>query len=163
LSDIVYSEYKGLDRFLFSDTLLVKDPSTAYALGLRGFRAVSVDGELFEPSGVSMSLDFGSKISNLTKAILLSGSVESLRAMLDRLGQLIGKANRQLGEVQSKIADCEAEKVRLEIGLGNVEGRLELESNSVAQRQKTLEEIKSTDSLAVLDASVQAAELEKHK
>ena len=69
LAEFVYSDYKDLPNFLFGDTFLAKTSTTAYMLAKQGYRAVSVDGVLFEPAGSSTSLDFGSKISDLAKAI----------------------------------------------------------------------------------------------
>src|ERR671918_2133660 len=59
LSDFVQSEYDKLPEFLFSDILLVRNSSTAFMLSGKGYRTVSADGELFEPAGGSMSVDFG--------------------------------------------------------------------------------------------------------
>ena len=39
-------------------------------LSRKGYRTVSADGELFEPDGGSMSVDFGGRITDMTKAIL---------------------------------------------------------------------------------------------
>ncbi|MDQ3999008.1 MAG: chromosome segregation protein SMC, partial [Thermoproteota archaeon] len=74
LSDFVQSEYDKLPEFLFSDILLVRNSSTAFMLSGKGYRTVSADGELFEPAGGSMSVDFGGRITDMTKAILFGES-----------------------------------------------------------------------------------------
>ena len=160
LSELVYSEYSGLPKFLFSDTLLVKNSTAAFLQAKQGYRAVSVDGELFEPAGISVSLDFGSKISNLTKAILVSESVESLRSMLDRLVQLLDKANFELRDLQSKISELHSEKVKLEIGLGNLEGRLDSEHLSLTQIEQGISSADIEDRTIVSEAATHALELE---
>jgi chromosome segregation protein len=59
LADFVYSDYTNLPVFLFGDTFLAKSPSAAYISAKEGYRTVSVDGVLFEPSGTGLSLDRG--------------------------------------------------------------------------------------------------------
>ena len=70
-SRFVKSDYLSLVQFIFGTTFIVRTPSLAYLLAKRGYRVVSVSGELFEPDITSMSVDFGSKISDLTESILL--------------------------------------------------------------------------------------------
>nr|WP_294804212.1 chromosome segregation SMC family protein [uncultured Nitrososphaera sp.] len=161
VSDFVYSEYEALPEFLFADAIVVRNSSAAYALARQGFRAVSVEGELFEPEGGSMALDFGSKISDLTKAIILGDSVESLRDMLSRLSKVVEKKNAQLREAAERIASAEGEKIRLEIQISSSETRLAQESSSVVGKEKTLLEMQAHGQALVQEAELLAAELER--
>lgn len=161
VSDFVYSEYEALPEFLFANAIVVRNSSAAYALARQGFRAVSVEGELFEPEGGSMALDFGSKISDLTKAIILGDSVESLRDMLSRLSKVVEKKNAQLREAAERIASAEGEKIRLEIQISSSETRLAQESSSVVGKEKTLLEMQAHGQALVQEAGLLAAELER--
>ncbi|MEO9362788.1 MAG: chromosome segregation SMC family protein, partial [Nitrososphaera sp.] len=163
VSDFVYSEYEALPEFLFSDAIVVRNSSAAYALARQGFRAVSVEGELFEPAGGSMALDFGSKISDLTKAIILGDSVESLRDMLGRLSKVVEKKNAQLREAAERIAVAESEKIRLEIQISSSGTRLAQESSFVAGKEKTLLEMQAQGQALVQEAEALAAELERYR
>jgi chromosome segregation protein len=138
LSDFVYSDYnRNLPLLLFSETILTRNSSSAYMLARLGYRAVSVEGELFEPSGGSMSLDFGSRISDLTKAILLGDSVGDLKEMLFRLSKTIESKSHEIGEIADRIVASESDKVRLELGIGNLKNRIESENEAVESRQKS--------------------------
>jgi chromosome segregation protein len=161
LSDFVYSEYGRLPSFLFSDTILMRNSSSAYALARQGFRAVSVEGELFEPAGGSMSLDFGSKISDLTKAILLGDSVENLREMLAKLSKTIGKKNAQLQEIAERISAGEADRVRLELSIDNVENKILSESESARIKDKSLAQLTFENQALQSERDLLAIELEK--
>ncbi len=163
VSDFVYSEYEALPEFLFSDSIVVKNSSAAYALAAQGFRAVSVDGELFEPAGGSMALDFGSKISDLTKAIILGDSVESLRDMLGKLSKMVEKKNTQLREAAERIAAAGSEKSRLEIQVSSNEARLAEESAGITGKEKTLSEMQTQEQALDQEANSLAAELEKYR
>ena len=161
LSDFVYSEYGRLPSFLFSDTILMRNSSSAYALARQGFRAVSVEGELFEPAGGSMSLDFGSKISDLTKAILLGDSVENLREMLAKLSKTIEKKNVQLQQIAERISAGEADRVRLELSIDNVENKILSESESARIKDKSLAQLTFDNQALQLERDLLAIELEK--
>ncbi len=159
LSGVVYSEYEKLPEFLFSDTILVRNSSSAYTLARKGFRAVSVEGELFEPAGGSMALDFGSKISDLTKAILLGNSVEGLRDMLGRLSTMVEKKNSQLRKVTERLAVAEAEKIKLGLNISNNESRLVSEQETIRSKDRSLSELVSRAGLLSSEKQSLALEL----
>src|SRR3712207_3235971 len=132
LSDFVQSDYDKLAAFLFSDVLLVRNSSTAFMLSRKGYRTVSVDGELFEPAGGSMSVDFGGRITDMTKAIVFGESVGNLSIMVAKLSKLIEEKNAEVYEISKSISAGESEKVQLELLIGDV------------QRSITKEDRKST-------------------
>jgi len=74
-----------LPEFLFGNIILTKNPVTAYILSKHGHKAVSITGEIFFPNLSLMQFDYGSKISDLTKDILLSDSIESLKINMEKL------------------------------------------------------------------------------
>jgi chromosome segregation protein len=162
LSDFVYSDYnRNLPLFLFSETILTRNSSSAYMLARQGYRAVSVEGELFEPAGGSMSLDFGSRISDLTKAILLGDSVEDLKEMLTRLSKTIEGRIGEVKEAGDKIAVAEGEKVRLGLELENLEGKVSQAKETLVSKEKI-----ATELLALRDnlqSEFQSLELELGK
>ncbi len=88
LSEFVYCEIKNLSEFLFGNIILTKNPVTAYILSKHGYKAVSITGEIFFPNLSLMQFDYGSKISDLTKDILVSDSIESLKINMEKLKML---------------------------------------------------------------------------
>ncbi|WP_415283331.1 AAA family ATPase [Candidatus Nitrososphaera sp. FF02] len=163
VSDFVYSQYESLPEFLFSDTIVVRNSTSAYALARQGMRAVSVEGELFEPAGGSMALDFGSKISDLTKAILLGDSVESLREMLGRLAKTVEKKNAQLREVTERISAGESEKIRLEIQISTNETKSSEETALLSGKEKSLAGLQSAGQALSAEEQGLVQELERYK
>jgi len=160
LSDFVYSDYdKKLVSFLFSDTILTRTSTSAYMLARQGYRAVSVEGELFEPAGESMSLDFGGKISDMTKAILLGDSVESLREMLGKLSNNIEKKNLQMQEITERIAVADAERVKLELGIDSMEKRIAEQKEIFSVKERLMVQAVSTGSALQSEHEFLAAEL----
>ena len=141
LADFVYSDYKNLPVFLFGNTFLAKTPTAAYILAQEGFRTVSIDGVLFEPSGRGLLLDFGSQISDLTKAILLIDSVGNLRTLLTNLKILAQKKSSELADNIAKISDSETEKVKAEAKIAGIRLQFSALNASKSQAEKTLHQL----------------------
>ncbi len=96
LSDFTHCKIKNLSEFLFGNIILTKNPLTAYILSKHGHKAVSVTGEIFFPNLSMMQFDYGSKISDLTKDILLSDSVENLKNNMEKLKRLTNLKRSEL-------------------------------------------------------------------
>jgi chromosome segregation protein len=162
LSDFVHSDYGSLPAFLFSDTLLVRNSSSAFMLARQGYRTVSAEGELFEPAGGSMSLDFGGKITDMTKAILFGDSVEDLREMLAKLSKTIEKKNTELQEISERMVTVESERVRLELGIGNLESRVAVEREAAGAKERSMSQFVSGNQVLQSEADMLAEELARY-
>jgi chromosome segregation protein len=147
LADFVYSDFKELSNFIFGNTFIVRGPTAAYILSKQGYRAVSVDGELFEPKGACMSLDFGSKISDLTKAILLSSTVDILRGSLEILRTTIETKKNDLEELILKINCSESEKIKIEERISNLNQQLSSQTIMMGQVEKKQQQLVSDNAL----------------
>ncbi len=139
LANFVNCDYKELSDFLFGNTLLVKTPTTAYFLSRKGYKAVTLEGELFEPLGSSMSADFGSKISDLTQTLLLSDSIITLRNSLSTLMKLIEKKDSELKQIALTTERLEHEKFELEKKLDNLNIQFSSLSNVIHENEQALE------------------------
>ena len=151
LADFVYSDYKALPLFLFGNTYLVKNSPAAYMLAQNGYRTVTMDGLLFEPSGRGLLIDFGSQISDLSKAILLEESVEGLRSLLTKLKLLIDRRNSELVENASKLSELEAEKVKIEAKIAGLQLQVSTIETSRNLKNKELDELILDNSAALLE------------
>jgi chromosome segregation protein len=147
LANFVYSDFKELSNFIFGNTFIVKGPTVAYILSKQGYRAVSVDGELFEPKGACMSLDFGSKISDLTKAILLSSTVDILRGSLETLRTTIETKKNDLEELILKINCSESEKIKIEERISNLNQQISSQTIMIGQVEKKQQQLVSDNAL----------------
>jgi chromosome segregation protein len=148
LADFVYSDFKELSNFIFGNTFIVKGPTAAYILSKQGYRAVSVDGELFEPKGACISLDFGSKISDLTKAILLSATVDILRGSLETLRTTIETKKNDLEELILKINSSESEKIKIEARISNLNHQISSQTIMMEQVEKKQQQLVSDNALS---------------
>jgi chromosome segregation protein len=162
LSDFIHSEYDMLPAFLFSDTLLVRNSSSAFMLAKKGYRTVSADGELFEPAGGSMSVNFAGRITDMTKAILFGDSVGKLRTMILKLSQLIEKKNAELQEIFGQISACESEKVGLELIIKDVQRRITEDKESSEAKEKSKSRLNVYNEVLQSEADSLNTELKKY-
>jgi chromosome segregation protein len=162
LSDFVQSDYDKLSAFLFSDILLVRNSSTAFMLSRKGYRAVSADGELFEPAGGSMSVDFGGRITDMTKAILFGESVGNLRTMIAKLSKLIEEKNAELHEISKRISASESERIQLELLIRDVQRSITKEKESSEAKEKSVSGLILDNHTLQSEADLLMTELEKY-
>jgi chromosome segregation protein len=162
LSDFVQSDYDKLPAFLFSDILLVRNSSTAFMLSRKGYRTVSVDGELFEPAGGSMSVDFGGRITDMTKAIVFGESVGNLRTMVAKLSKLIEEKNTEVYEISKRISAGESEKVRLDLLIRDVQRSITKEKESLEAKEKSISGLILDNHALQSEADLLMTELEKY-
>ena len=162
LADFVKSDYLSLVQFIFGTTFIVRTPSLAYLLAKRGYRVVSVSGELFEPDITSMSVDFGSKISDLTESILIRDSIGVMRQRLSSLDGSIRKKTAGHVNIKSKLRELESSAIRSEAKIENINNELAFLQNSATDTEASLSQIDSNYKMILSENSRLDSELEKY-
>jgi chromosome segregation protein len=141
LADFINSDHKELPDFLFGNTALVKSPIAAYLLSIEGYRAVSVGGELFEASGSSMAVDFGSTISDLAHTLLLSNSIEILKRLITKLRKLIEQKDAEVRQIGLRIDQLDSEKSEIERKISDLNTQTSNLASLNRQEEKNLEQL----------------------
>lgn len=110
LSDHVKSApgYAKLATFLFGNVVLVDSRESAYRVSKLGYKAVTIEGELFEANASAVIVDINSKISKLTKIITMSSSVEGLLQSISMLKKYIIKKKHELGGAENAISSTQS-------------------------------------------------------
>jgi chromosome segregation protein len=162
LSNFVQSDYDKLPEFLFSDILLVRNSSSAFMLSRKGYRTVSADGELFEPPGGSMSVDFGGRITDMTKAILFGESVGNLRTMIVKLSKLIEEKNMKLQDISKRMSASESERVQLELLIKDMQRSAAREKESSDAKEKSVSGLILDNQILQSEVDLLTTELKKY-
>ena len=162
LDKFVYSEHVRLPVFLFGHTYLVKTARSAYLLAKQGYRAVSVEGELFEPLGSTISADFGSKIAYFGEAILLADSVEDLRNSVMLLKRLIEDKEPILRNLAVCYTASERHKSRLEAEITKLEVQNAVLSDNLDSKESKLQELVAENDALKLGINSGNLEMEIH-
>ena len=101
------SEYVKLKTFLFGNILLVDSKETAYRVSKAGYKAVTMDGELFEAKASAVVIDINSKISKLIKIITMSSSVDGLLESTTLLKKHINKRKYTQKKIENAITSTQ--------------------------------------------------------
>lgn len=123
LSDFINCDTKlePLKNFIFGNIGLANSKESAYALSKKGFKAVTLDGQFFEADANAVVVDINSKISNLTKIILLSTSVDGLVQSIELLKRFIQNKQGQLKKMERMTRGLESRYNSSETGLANTD------------------------------------------
>jgi len=114
LADLVRSNIPNLVDLIVGNVIVVRNSKTAYEMSKHGYKCVTIAGELFEPHARSLSLDFGSKISDLTREIILNESIESLLKNSNVLQTQIQNKKDELVKIDNDITSKELNVRNLE-------------------------------------------------
>ena len=162
LNNFVYSEIIGLPDFLFGNIYLVKNARSAYVLATQGYRAVSVDGELFEPLGSTICADFGSKIARFSDALLLGDSVNALRNSTVLLKRSIESRDFIQKDVNSRFITSENLKNRLEVEINKLNIQKSILADNLNSEKTILREIIAENDGVRSEIDSEGQELEAH-
>jgi chromosome segregation protein len=162
LNNFVYSEIIGLPDFLFGNIYLVKNARSAYVLATQGYRAVSVDGELFEPLGSTICADFGSKIARFSEALLLGDSVNALRNSTVLLKRSIESRDFIQKDVNSRFITSENLKNRLEVEINKLNIQKSILADNLNSEKTILREIIAENDGVRSEIDSDSQELEAH-
>jgi len=170
ISDFVRHDeaYAPAVSFVLGDTLLVRDESAALRVSRRGFRAVTLNGDLFETGGGVESgfyrapLDFSSFVPSESSLRALEKAVAALRKLLDareghvkdleeaitetqkeitRLSQSSGRLESEIERARKSIREARLNLNRAEDNLENIQSLLREEELKVKQYESKLKEL----------------------
>jgi chromosome segregation protein len=141
LDNFVYSEIIGLPNFLFGRTYLVKTARSAYLLAEQGHRAVSVDGELFEPNNSIVSADFGSRVTSFSEILLLGDSVNALKNTTNLVRKFIEEKDLVQKDVKIRSTKSESLRNKLEVEINKFEVQRSILADSLGSDETRLLEM----------------------
>ena len=123
LSDYIKcnDKFVALRNFVFGNIILVDSKESAYVLSKKGYKAVTTDGQFFEADANAVVVDINSKISKLTKIILLSTSVDDIIQALSLLKKFIQDKKSNLKKIERITKSLEDRYHASETGLANVD------------------------------------------
>ena len=162
LDNFVYSEIVGLPNFLFGHTYLVKTARSAYLLAEHGHRAVSIDGELFEPNGSIISADFGSKVTSYSEVLLLGDSVNALRNSTILVRKFIEEKNLVQRDVKMRLTKSESPRNKLEVEINKLEIQRSFLSNNLDSDGTKLREMINENECVKSEINYDSKELKIH-
>jgi chromosome segregation protein len=131
-----------LKNFIFGSIVLVDSKEKAFELSKKGYRAVTTDGQFFEADANAVVVDVNSKISHLTKIILLSTSVDGLVESLQLLKKFIQDKKNQIKKIERITRSLDnrynaSETGFANVGLGLADVNTKLKTMALSEEQLT--------------------------
>ncbi|QQG48974.1 MAG: chromosome segregation protein SMC [archaeon] len=105
-------EFQGLVNFLAGDSVLVDTEALGYIMASEGVRAVTVNGEIFEPGGRAFTYGYQEILMNLMEGL---ENLEGMSEVEDAVGALKGAIDRrksELGSIESQSRSLMKERVK---------------------------------------------------
>ena len=76
---------KNLVSFVFGDSAIVDSAKSAFMIARRGFRAVTLSGDVFEPDVLAFETGYAKKYSQITELLNQQAGYEGIRSALNTL------------------------------------------------------------------------------
>lgn len=122
-------------NFIFGDTIVVKDAESALEGIKRGYRVVTVDGDLYEPGGGMESGYYRAPI-DLATIIPSESAIESLNESVGTLENLLERRKTDISAIDEETAKINEDKIRR----GEIIRMLESEANNVQGNIKRIQQ-----------------------
>ena len=142
LSNFVISDFQKLVSFIFGNTIVVRTASEAYRLSLKGYRSVSIEGELFELQSKSLLIDYNSTIINFVTEINLKNDVENLRFLILKLKDSLLGETQQLGNLIDHLKNLNGEKISLEHSIKYEQDKIDFQIDLLNGKETELKDLK---------------------
>ncbi|MEM3437305.1 MAG: chromosome segregation SMC family protein [Nitrososphaerales archaeon] len=114
LSDFISID-EGLERiidFVFGDTVLVSSHKTAFIVSSKGFRAVTLNGDLFEPKSLTFETGLIKKMDTFIDLIHDEASFLAIKEALKPLQKIIAKRKSDLNQLEKQFKKLNEEKIK---------------------------------------------------
>lgn len=130
LADVINHDdkMKSLVDFIFGDIILTKNIKTAYISSTKGFRSVTMSGDLFEPKHFAFETGYIAKINEITDIMKDETSLGIIREALLSLRNTISKRKTDMNRLQVEVKKVLDEKSTRELMLE----RIRTERNTIA-------------------------------
>tara|TARA_B100000029_G_scaffold501768_1_gene575856 strand:+ start:57317 stop:60931 length:3615 start_codon:yes stop_codon:yes gene_type:complete len=134
-------KYLGIKNFIFGDTLLVSSAKAGYILSQKGYRTVSISGDLFEPGG---SVFETGSISPLANLFFDSKSLSQIKSSVNNLRDSIQKRKSVITNLNSKVKEMESDQQTQNLGITKVTSELKNLQNMKDRYLKVIEKTTKT-------------------
>lgn len=114
LADVIKvdKDFIGLVNFIFGDTILVDSTRSAYIVASRGFKSVSINGDVFEPKVMAFETGLIKRLSQIMGLIGDEKSFSTVKEALTSLKKLITKRKLDLQRLEKRSKELEKEMMK---------------------------------------------------
>ncbi|MCP8318330.1 MAG: chromosome segregation protein SMC [Candidatus Methylarchaceae archaeon HK01B] len=103
---------EGAINFVFGGTVLVSSHKAAFIASSRGFRAVTLNGDLFEPKGSAFETGYIAKLDAIIDLIRDEASFSAVKEASNSLKRIIAKRKSYLNQLEDESGKLNKEKIQ---------------------------------------------------
>ncbi len=135
VSDLINCEQriKSIVEFVFADSVLVENPKDGFLAARRGFRAVTLMGDVFEPDVFAFETGYAKKYSQISNLLGQQETYEGIRDTLNALQSIISKRKGTIFEVHFKISKHDSDEREHDLQVSKIETKLETTKQFVSK------------------------------
>jgi len=127
VSDIIRCEprLECIVNFVFGDALIVESAKYAYIAARRGFRAVTPQGDVFEPDLLAFETGYSKKYAKIASLLSQQDTFEGIRSALSALKRAIDKRKGSISKLHEKTQSYQKTETEKDISIAKLESKLE--------------------------------------
>jgi chromosome segregation protein len=132
--------YEPAVSFVFGDTLIVSDDKTAFALSGEGYRAVTINGDLYEVGGAFESGYYRAPI-DFSTIIPSEAAIKSLEEAVNALQQHLSRRDSDIISFEEEIDKTRVETARLSDAIATLEREIARVKRSVKRTKANVKRV----------------------
>ena len=141
LMNHVRCRYAALIKFIFHDIRLVTNIDEAIELADKGYRVVTINGELFEDNLKALRIDNADRVNTIFRILLNSKSINELDGILELLKQIIDKKSIKMKELDDNLIIAQDKMNQLRQELIKIDLQYDNAINSLNKSKTILDDI----------------------
>ncbi|MEM1586379.1 MAG: chromosome segregation protein SMC [Candidatus Bathyarchaeia archaeon] len=145
VSSFIYCDerYKSAVEFVFGDTLLALNEDTAIRVSKDGFRAVTLNGDLYESWG-GIESGFYRRYIDLSQFIPSDEALKSLDKAVTAIRSYLNNRESIIAELESEISKTQNDIVSLSESLAKIDGEIDRVKKNLFQAEAQTKRIERT-------------------
>ena len=133
--DVVSCEprLRGLVNFIFGDSVVVESARFAFMAARRGFRAVTLQGDVFEPEVFAFETGYSKKYAKISSLLGQQETFEGIKAALASLKNAIDKRKVSISKLHSKSEHFQKTEAEHDLSVSKIESKLDTTKQFVSR------------------------------
>ncbi|MCP8316244.1 MAG: AAA family ATPase [archaeon] len=131
---------EGVVNFVFGDTFLVSSHKAAFIISSRGFRAMTLNGDIFEPKGLAFETGYIAKMDAIIDLIHDEASFSAVKEALKPLQKIIAKRRSDLNQLEKQSKKLNEDRMEKTLTVERLTAQL-LSINKFFERYRRLQHI----------------------
>ena len=136
-------KFRRIVNFVFGDAVIVDSPKNAFIVAKRGFRAVTLQGDIFEPEILAFETGYSQRYAKLSDLLSKQESYEGLKETMGSFRDVIEKRKNSLADLEVKAESYAKDEQLTNVEISKIEARLETSRTYLDRYSEFVVQLKS--------------------